>query len=49
MAKTCTNMLKALGTSRGREAAPELEEKLSDVFAKDVIERRSRRYGMLVF
>ena len=49
MAKTCTNMLSALGSSRGRKAAPELEEKFSDVFAKDVIEIRSSRYGMRLF
>jgi hypothetical protein len=49
MAKTCTNMLSALGSSRGRKAAPELEEKFSDVFAKDVIESHSSRYGMRLF
>ena len=49
MANTCTNMLRVLGSSRGRKAVPELEEKFSDVFAKDVIESRSSRYGMRLF
>jgi hypothetical protein len=48
MAKTCTDMLRALGSSRRRKAAPELQEKFSDFFAGDVIESRSRRYRMLV-
>ena len=49
MAKACINMLRALGSSRGRRAPRELEEKFSDVFAKDVIESRSSRFEMLVF
>jgi hypothetical protein len=48
IAKTCINTLRTRGTLLGTVALG-LEEKCSDVFAKDVIESRSSRHGMGLF